>query len=131
VTPALARRAWPAAVVLAALVASCGLGGEQVAPRAASVRGGDAQLVKDIIGRFGCGACHIIPGVKGAHGLVGPPLNHFGRRSFIAGQLANNEANLTRWVMDPQGVEPGTAMPDLDISEDEARNITAYLEGLE
>ncbi|MDQ1375497.1 MAG: cytochrome c, partial [Actinomycetota bacterium] len=92
---------------------------------------GSPDLGKAAITRYGCGSCHTIPGVKNADALVGPPLVHFRKRSFIAGQLANTEANLRTWITDPQGVEPGTAMPDLDVSAEDARNIAAYLESLD
>jgi cytochrome c len=91
---------------------------------------GSPDLGKTAIRKYGCGSCHTIPGVKGADALVGPPLVHFRRRSFIAGQLANTEANLRRWITDPQAVEPGTAMPKLDVTPEDARNIAAYLESL-
>jgi len=65
--------------------------------------------------------------VKEADALVGPPLTHFAERSFIAGQLANTEENLARWIRDPQAVEPGTAMPNLDVSSEDAQNIAAYI----
>lgn len=92
---------------------------------------GSTDLGEVAIRKYGCGSCHTIPGIKNADALVGPPLIHFRRRSFIAGQLANNEANLRRWIMDPQGVEPGTAMPDLDVTAEDARNIAAYIESLD
>ncbi|MFC4859441.1 c-type cytochrome, partial [Actinophytocola glycyrrhizae] len=80
---------------------------------------------------YGCGSCHTVPGVDGADGLVGPPLTRFGARSYIAGALPNTGDNLQHWIRDPQEVEPGTAMPDLDVSELEARDIAAYLLTLE
>jgi cytochrome c1 len=95
------------------------------------VKGASPDTGKQLIVRYGCGSCHEIPGVKGARGLVGPPLTHFGRRGTIAGQLANTPDNLTRWIDDPQAVEPGTDMPNLGISTQEARNIAAYLESLD
>ena len=105
--------------------------GEQVREqRAVAVRFGDADIGRQVLEDRGCGSCHRIPGVPGADGLVGPPLDSMGRRTFIAGQLANTPENMVRWIRDPQAVEPGTAMPDLGITEAEARDITAYLEGL-
>jgi cytochrome c len=92
---------------------------------------GSVDLGQVAIRKYGCGSCHTIPGIKGADALVGPPLVHFRRRSFIAGQLKNTEANLRRWISDPQGVEPGTAMPDLEVTDADARNIAAYLESLD
>jgi cytochrome c len=59
--------------------------------------------------------------------MAAPPLHRFYQRSFIAGRLPNTEDNLIRWIQDPQQVEPGTAMPDLGVTEDEARDIAAYL----
>jgi len=79
---------------------------------------------------YGCGACHVIPGVTGATGMVGPPLDGWSRRVYIAGNLANTPENLVRWIRYPQAVEPGTAMPDLGVNEADARDIAAYLYSL-
>jgi cytochrome c1 len=49
------------------------------------------------------------------------------RRSFIGGELANTPANMVRWIEDPQTVEPNTAMPNLGLGEQSARDIAAYL----
>jgi cytochrome c1 len=91
------------------------------------VPNGDPQAGATLIRQWGCGSCHTIPGVDGAQGLVGPPLAEFGSRAYIAGQLSNNPDNLIRWIMDPQGVEPGTAMPNMNVSEGAARHMAAYL----
>lgn len=91
---------------------------------------GDPEIGRHLIEVHGCGACHRIPGVPDADGLVGPPLDAMGRRTFIAGRLANTPDNMVRWVMHPHEVDPETAMPELGISRSEARNIVAYLEGL-
>jgi cytochrome c len=91
------------------------------------VPGGVPARGAQYIERFGCGSCHVVPGVRGADGTVGPPLTDFSERGYIAGELPNNGDNLIRWIMDPKAVEPGTAMPDLDVTEAEARDIAAYL----
>jgi cytochrome c len=91
------------------------------------VPGGSPRLGAVDIQRFGCGACHVIPGIRGASGKVGPPLTDFAERGYIAGQLPNNGPNLIRWIMDPKDVEPGTDMPDLGVSERQAQDIAAYL----
>ncbi len=113
-------------VVLSALAAGgCGGGpGREPPPQ---VPGGNPELGLEAIGARGCESCHLIPGVKNATGLVGPPLIHWAGRGFIAGRIPNNGDNLIQWLMDPQAVEPGTDMPNLGIPEDEARNIAAYL----
>ena len=95
------------------------------------VRGASPDAGKQQIIRYGCGACHQIPGVKQANGLVGPPLNHFGRRGTIAGFFSNTPDNLINWVDNPQAMVPGNDMPDLGVTKDEARNIAAYLENLQ
>jgi cytochrome c len=46
---------------------------------------------------------------------------------MIAGELPNSPDNLVRWIKDPKAVEPGTAMPDLGLTDDEARDVAAYL----
>ncbi|MGH2353832.1 MAG: c-type cytochrome [Chloroflexota bacterium] len=76
---------------------------------------------------YGCGACHVIPGVPGARGAVGPPLTSFAGRTVIAGRLPNTPENLIRWIMNPQAVDPLTAMPDVGVTEADARDIAAYL----
>jgi cytochrome c2 len=88
---------------------------------------GDVERGALYIEQTGCGSCHIIPGIAGARGLVGPPLDHMGKRIFIAGLLRNTPANMVTWLRDPQEIVPGNAMPDMGLSEEQARDITAYL----
>jgi len=82
---------------------------------------------KQIIRDTGCGACHTVPGIRGATGLVGPPLNVFSRRAYIAGRLANTPENLVRWIMNPHEVDPETVMPALGLNEQQARDVAAFL----
>ncbi len=112
------------------LSAAAALGACNSAEKPATSTVGNAKLGKQAIEKYGCGACHTIPGVKEADALVGPPLTHFAERSFIAGQLANTEENLARWIRNPQEVEPGTAMPNLGVSAEDAENIAAYISTL-
>ena len=120
---AVLRLARPAAagLALAALLA-CGEG-----DRANAVPGGDAERGRQLVAAYHCGACHAIPGVRGARGVVGPPLGGFARRSFIGGEVPNNPQNLVRWVEDPTAIEPRTAMPALGLDERQARDVAAYL----
>jgi cytochrome c len=89
--------------------------------------GGDAAQGQLAIDRYGCGTCHVVPGVPGAVGSVGPPLSEYARRAYIAGNLPNTPENLIAWLRDPQAIEPGTVMPNLNVSEVDARNLAAYL----
>ncbi len=89
--------------------------------------GGDPKVGEHLIYAYGCGSCHVIPGVSEANGTVGPTLEGFGSRYYVAGLLVNTPQNLFRWVSKPQEVDPGTAMPDLGVTERQARDIAAYL----
>jgi cytochrome c2 len=88
---------------------------------------GNAKHGRQLIQEYGCGACHMIPGVNAARGKVGPPLLYFSERTMIAGELPNTPPNLTRWIQHPKQVEPNTAMPELGVTRDEANDIAAYL----
>ncbi len=88
---------------------------------------GNAELGLEAIQRYGCGACHTIPGVPGANAMVGPLLTGLSQRSFLAGELSNTPEHLVQWIRNPQAIKPGTAMPDMGIDEPTAQNIAAYL----
>jgi cytochrome c1 len=89
--------------------------------------GGDPKIGEHLIYTYGCGSCHAIPGVAEANGTVGPSLQRFGSRIYVAGLLVNTPGNLFRWISKPQEVHPGTAMPDLGVTAQQARDIAAYL----
>ncbi len=88
---------------------------------------GDPRQASQAIQKYGCGSCHVIPGIAGAEGAVGPRLTHISERSFLAGELPNTPDNLVMWIQHPQHVKPGTAMPEMGVSDAEARDIAAYL----
>ena len=91
------------------------------------VPGGNPQVGAELIESFRCGACHMIPGIRDADGLVGPPLIKFARRTYVGGEVPNTAPNLIRWIQDPKAIEPGTAMPELGLNEQQARDVAAYL----
>ncbi len=107
---------------LPALLAGCA---DEARPR--PVAGGDAKLGKRLIEQYQCSACHAIPGAAGVASKAGPPLDGFARRSYIAGRIPNLAEPLTRWLIDPPAMKPGTMMPQLGVSEAEARHMAAYL----
>ena len=115
----------PLLLLLVGAVA-CG-GGEPSSGRMVASTAGDPVAGKAAIAKYGCGSCHVIPGVERARGLVGPPLTDFAWRAYIAGRAYNTPANLEAWIRMPDSVEPGTAMPTLGVSQEDARNIAAYL----
>lgn len=91
------------------------------------VPGGDPEAGPEAVRKYGCGACHVVPGVQGAEGRAAPPLSDFAERAFVAGILSNTPENLVEWIRFPTTVDPRTAMPDLGVSEGDARDIAAYL----
>lgn len=91
------------------------------------VAGGDARRGRQQIVAYGCGSCHTIPGITGANGMVGPPLTSWSQRRIIAGEVTNTPDNLVYWITVPQSIEPGVAMPNLGVSDGQARDIAAYL----
>jgi cytochrome c len=111
-------------LALAGVLAGCN--GPPPGPRWAAV-GGDPKRGRDLVIRYSCGSCHEIPGIEGTKGLVGPPLGSVGRRTVIAGVLANTPDNMARWISHPQSVVPGNAMPDMGLSDPQARDVAAYL----
>jgi cytochrome c1 len=88
---------------------------------------GDPVIGKTTIDQVGCSGCHTIPGIRDAHALVGPPLDHFSKRTYIGGVMENTPSNLIAWLLDPPAHAPRTAMPNLKLSEQQARDIAAYL----
>lgn len=123
----LTRRILAALAITMALCAFISCEGDKKTDVYVVYTGGDAHRGKQLIDQYRCGACHTIPGVRDAKGLVGPPLMWFGRRTYIAGELPNSPDNLVRWIRSPKSVEPGTAMPTLGLSDQEARDVAAYL----
>lgn len=107
-----------------ALAGAAALAQETIPPLASGSPAHGAAL----IAAKGCGACHTIPGIGGANGLVGPPLTLMGRRTFVAGLLRNTPQNLAAWVFEPQRFVPGNAMPSTGLTESEALDVAAYLE---
>ncbi|HYH42691.1 MAG TPA: c-type cytochrome [Burkholderiales bacterium] len=88
---------------------------------------GDARAGMRAMDQYACATCHVIPGITGATKHVGPPLEGMASRSYIAGVLENSSENMVRWIMWPQRVSPITAMPDLGVTEQDARDMTAFL----
>ncbi|CAN7559445.1 c-type cytochrome [Acidovorax sp. LjRoot129] len=102
---------------------ACGRTTETVAPTTAV----DVQRGRQALHQYACTACHSIPGVTGPAAFVGPPLDRFSTRGLIAGTLSNTPDNMVQWLMHTQKVKPGTAMPELGVAPQDARDMAAYL----
>jgi cytochrome c2 len=94
---------------------------------AIELTGGDPRRGPDAILQHGCVTCHDIPGVRGAKGKVGPPLEGMRSRMYVGGVLVNTPSNLIRWIRDPKAVDEKTAMPATGVSLEDARDIASYL----
>lgn len=88
---------------------------------------GDVERGRQALMDYGCVACHAVPGLPVAQGNAGHPLGGLANRQVIAGRLPNDPENLARWIRDPQGISPGNAMPDLGVTEADARDMAAFL----
>lgn len=100
---------------------------QQARTQAEALTGGHVDAGKVAISRYACGACHVIPGISGAAGTVGPPLKGMAVRTQIAGRLANSPDRLILWIRHPQRVSPGNGMPEQGVGEQDGRDIAAYL----
>lgn len=89
--------------------------------------GGDVHKGAAAVERYGCGSCHIIPGISGATGLAGPPLSGIANRIYIAGVLQNTPDNMIRWIKDPKAVDEKTVMPNVGVTQQDAVDIAGYL----
>lgn len=115
-------------ILLVGLVSGCAGGKAPSSDQVAT--GGSAARGEQVIVQYRCGSCHTIPGIHDANGVFGPPLNEMARRSIVAGDFPNEPENLVRWVQSPTTMKPATAMPDLGLTEQQARDAAAYLETL-
>jgi cytochrome c len=115
-------------IVLSSMLGGCDRPTRTEVKQAATLTGGgDARLGRTEIRKYGCNTCHEISGVPGARGLIGPRLDGIGQRYYIAGELPNTPNNLMLWIEHPRQIEPHTAMPEMGVTEQDGRDIAAYL----
>ena len=112
-----------AAAMIVVTVAACVPGPDNVP----QVRGGDAERGRVALVRYQCGVCHVVPGIEAAVGQVGPALDEYSSRPYVAGKFPNEPETLVRWILDPPVMAPQTAMPAIPMSERDARDMAAYL----
>ena len=108
--------------LLASALLLCGCG--EPAPPAL---GGDPERGRLLLRQFACGTCHEIPGVAAAQGKVGPPLEGVAGRVYLGGVLPTSPENMAGFIRNPQAFDPRSAMPAMGVTEDQARDMVAYL----
>ena len=114
-------------VILLLLLTSAGCDTSYRQHVAEVTTGGDVHRGAAMIQYYGCGSCHIIPGISGAAGLVGPPLSGMANRVYIAGVLRNTPENMVRWIENPKAVDEKTVMPNIGVTPKDASDIAGYL----
>jgi cytochrome c2 len=124
-TPQQYAEATQASVTVTSGPAVQGACGPRVATNADAQ--GDVRRGAKAIHQYACGTCHTIPGVTGSQPNVGPPLAGVARRAMIGGKLANTPDNMVRWLRHTREVDPQTAMPQMGVTQQDARDIAAYL----
>ena len=87
----------------------------------------NAERGREIIAEVGCAACHSIPGIDWPTGRVGPPLENFAEQALIAGRAPNRPDVLALFVRNAPAVVPRTCMPPMPLTEEESRDVAAYL----
>ena len=90
-----------------------------------------AERGRDVFVESPCALCHTIRGVSTAAAEVGPDLTHLGsRRTLAARTLVNVRGNLGGWILDPQGIKPGSGMPNANLDSADFLALLEYLDGL-
>ena len=87
-----------------------------------------------------CWSCHTVQGSSRSRGTKGPNLSHLSSRRYLAaGIMGNTQANLRKWINDPNEVKPGNIMfrdaavytdPDKALSDSDISALVAYLRSL-
>lgn len=94
---------------------------------AGALTGGNAANGLALMERYGCAACHVVPGLSRRGPSVAPSLEGVGTKSALGGAVKNEPEILVQWIMNPSAMDPKTTMPNVGVRESEARDIAAYL----
>jgi len=85
------------------------------------------QRGSELMAEKGCIACHTIYGT-GNIGVIGPNLTNFGNRKHLAAdRFVNDQDGLAEWLRDPPKAKPGSLMLNLQLSEAEISDLSAFL----
>jgi len=103
-------------------------------PRETTI-GGDALRGKEIVARKGCFVCHELTGAARAAVAMEMPAvtpDALARAMSQAPDLRLARERfrpdmITQWIQDPQSIRPGTDMPKLGLTQQEARDAAAYI----
>ncbi len=121
------REAFIRTTAAIAMLVIMGCSDHRDAQWAAEMTGGSTARGREALRSYGCMSCHAIPGVRGADALVGPPLAGIASRSYIGGVLSNTPEHMIQWLRNPPAIDSKTAMPNMNVTERDARDMAAYL----
>jgi len=100
----------------------------QAAAPAALATAGNTGRGRQLAAQYGCNVCHVIPGVDGPQGSLGPSLAGMASRPAISmGSVPNTLPNVTRFIQDPATLNPQSSMPAMGIAPNDAQDIAAFL----
>lgn len=89
---------------------------------------GNPEIGRRLFVTTGCAGCHTTYGIPEAKGIAGPILTNVVLRPTLAGEtIPMTPQNMTRWLIEPSALKPGTTMPGVGLTLEEAQHITAYL----
>ncbi len=91
------------------------------------VAGGDPERGHQLIHAYGCGTCHVVEGVRGARGNVGPRLVNYAQQNLLGGRYPNTPRVLVAFLINPPAFAPSSGMPVMGVTEAQARDMAAYL----
>jgi cytochrome c oxidase subunit 2 len=87
----------------------------------------EARRGRDVFLRAGCASCHTIRGTTVAISKA-PDLTHVATRPTLgAGALENTAEDLAGWVRDPHASKEGVLMPKPELTDEQLRDLLAYL----
>ncbi len=89
---------------------------------------GNAERGKALAGQYGCNVCHVVPGVEGPQGSLGPSLAGVASRPSISfGKVPNTPENLVKFIQEPAAMNPQSSMPPIGLTDVDAKDIAAFL----
>lgn len=114
--------------LLVILLAACNRLPEKPAAAPTPAATGNSERGKALAAQYGCNVCHVIPGVGGPAGSLGPSLQGIGGRpAFSNDVIQNTAANMAVYIQEPARLNPQSTMPPLGVSPADAQDIAAYL----
>jgi cytochrome c2 len=104
-----------------------------VEPKAEPVAG-DLGKGRQLLETKGCGSCHVMTGVAAIPPSNPPAMDprDFDHAHKLAPDLRfardrMSALKMTAWLTDPKAVKPDSAMPKIDLTPEEVKNLVAYL----